>query len=230
MGIHSRRPRRSHGRAFDPGTAAPRRYGSVTAATDLEYAGGHRRASGRERHPTPGRIAMTGAEVLVLGTWFALIAGLSDAFLFFVTSVLLGRYNYLYPDLVWISPVSNIILFALPGVILWALARWRPAPYWRFVTVGVFAFLTGWGLTGYATRLHPAAAVILVLGIALQTARVIAAHPRGTNTLVRYTLPAMAAAAIIGGLALNGWARFSERRAIADLPPAAQGSPNILLI
>lgn len=167
---------------------------------------------------------------LLLGAWFALIAGLGDALLAFIVTVVMHRYVYLPPHLVWLSPTSNILLFAAPGLILWALARWRPASFWPFATVIVFAFLSAWGLSTYASRLHPAAAAILSLGIAVQTARLIIAHPAGTRRLIRYTLPAMAAVAIIGGLAQNGWERLAEKRMIGELPAAAQGSPNILLI
>lgn len=166
----------------------------------------------------------------VLGTWFALIAGLGDFVLFFATSVVLHRFVRLSPELVWISPLSSALLFAVPGLILWALARWRPASYWFFVSVAAFVFLGAWGLSTYATRLHPAAAVVLALGVAIQTARVITAHPGGTQRLIRYSLPAMALVAVIGALGLTGWDRFNERRAIGALPSAAQGSPNILLV
>jgi arylsulfatase A-like enzyme len=167
---------------------------------------------------------------LVLGTWFALLAGFADFLLYAATTVLLHRYSYLTPHIVWLSPLSNVLLFALPGIILWALTRWRPASYWLFTSVVVFVFLAGWGLSTYATHVHPAAALLLTLGIAVQTARVITAHSRGTLKLIRYTIPAMAALAIIGGLALTGWNRLSEKRALAALPRAQQGAPNILLI
>jgi arylsulfatase A-like enzyme len=167
---------------------------------------------------------------LVLGAWFALIGGLADFVFFVVTSVLMGRYVHLSPDLVWISPLSNVFLLALPGLLLLALARWRPAPYWTFVALSVFAFLTAWGLSTYATRVHRAAAFALAVGIAIQTARLISAHPRGTRTLIRYSLPAMAAVSLIGALAFNARDRFNESRALANLPPARVGLPNIFLI
>jgi arylsulfatase A-like enzyme len=171
-----------------------------------------------------------GISPIVLGTWFALLAGLGDVLLYFVTSVLMQRYMHLSPQLVWISPASNVLLFALPGLVLWTLAAWRPAKYWLFAEASVFAFLTAWGLSMYATRVHPIAALVLAVGIAVQTARLITAHPRGTRRIVRYTLPMMAAFVILGGLGLNGWDRIRERRAVAALPSAAQGAPNLLLI
>lgn len=179
---------------------------------------------------TDGASDHTAINPLVLGTWFALLAGLADAILYFVTGVLLHRYVHLSPHLVWISPASNVVLFALPGLILWALERWRPARYWPFATTFLFAFLAAWGLSTYATRVHPAAALVLVLGIAIQTARVILAHPARTRRVVSYSLPTMAALVILGGLALTGWERIRERRAVASLPPAAEGAPNVLLV
>lgn len=167
---------------------------------------------------------------LLLGAWFALIAGLGDALLAFIVTVGMHRYVHLPPQLVWLSPASNILLFAVPGLILWALARWRPASFWPFASVLVFAFLSAWGLSTYASRVRPAAVAILSLGIAVQTARLIIAHPAGTRSLIRYTLPVMAALAIVGGLAQNGWERLAEKRMIGELPPPSQDSPNILLI
>jgi arylsulfatase A-like enzyme len=166
----------------------------------------------------------------MLGAWFALLAGIGDLVLYLVTSVLMHRYAHLSPQIVWLSPVSNLLLFVIPAVILWALARWRPAHYWPFVTATVFAFLAVWGLTLYATRLHRVAAVVLTLGIAIQTARILTANPKRARKVVLVTLPAMAAIALIGGLGLNAWYRLTETRALAQLPPAAAGSPNILLL
>ena len=168
---------------------------------------------------------------LLLGAWFALIAGLGDALFGFIAFVVMHRYvQHLPPQLVWLSPASNIVLFAVPGLILWALSRWRPASFWPFASVIVFGFISAAGLTTHVASLHPAAAAILSLGIAVQTARLIVAHPAGARRLIRYTLPLMAAVAIIGGLAQKGLERLAEKRMIGELPPAAQGSPNILLI
>lgn len=167
---------------------------------------------------------------LLLGIWFALLGGLGDLFLYLVSSVLMHRYTHLSPQLIWISPASNLVLYSLPAFMLWALARWRPRRYWRFATAFLFAFLTTWGLLIYATRVHTLAALVLAVGIAFQTARLINAHPGGTRHLIRYTLPALAAFVILGGLGLNAWERIKERREVAALPAAVDGAPNVLLV
>nr|MDP9179186.1 sulfatase-like hydrolase/transferase [Gemmatimonadota bacterium] len=175
----------------------------------------------------PGDIAIN---PLVLGSWFALLAGLADVFLYLVTRLVLHRYMHLSPQVVWIAPVSNLFLFGLPALVLLALARWRPARQWLFPSAMVFAFLMAWELSWYATRIHPLAALVLALGIAVQTARVVAGHPRGMRRVVRSTLPVMAALVAVAGLGHNSWRRLSELRTVAELPPAAQGAPNVLLI
>ena len=175
----------------------------------------------------PGDIAIN---PLILGTWFALLAGLGDVFLYLVSRVVLHRLMHQSLQLVWIAPVSSMFLFGLPALILLALARRRPERQWLFPSAAVFAFLMAWGLSCYATRIHPLAALVLSLGIAVQTARVVTAHPRGMRRIVRTTLPAMAALVALGGLSFNGWRRLSESRAVAELPLAAPGAPNVLLI
>jgi arylsulfatase A-like enzyme len=168
---------------------------------------------------------------LVLALWFGLLAGLTEV-LFRTGGKLLGAWNFLFMgrDFLWMIPVTNLALFAVPGLLLCLVSRLRPR--WLSVEVALFLFasllalqvLLLWG------KLYLWATALLAFGVAAQFARLTSPRWERFQALVRRSVGWLAVAVLaLAGLAiLPGWAR--ERQALAQLPPKPPRAPNVLLI
>ncbi len=128
------------------------------------------------------------------------------------------------------APLATTILGTAVGLGLVLALRWRqPAGTLRWTALGgIFFLLLAWiMMTG---RLHWIAGVLLALGIAWRLSPIMAGQPRATARMVRRSLPAFLAIALLMGVGERAAAGLKERRAIASLPPAAAGAPNVIMI
>ncbi len=159
----------------------------------------------------------------------ALLAGLGEAVILGVEMQLLGTYTHRNPQLIWMAAVSNLVLFALPALVLWlVLRRQRPEVQIR-IAVMVFMVLVLMAFLRFLPRVHLLARVLLSLGVAFQAGRLAAGSDR-FHRMVRVTLwPAVALVAALA-VGLNGYRALRERRMVAALPNAVEGAPNLLLI
>ncbi|HXE57983.1 MAG TPA: hypothetical protein VNK43_08275, partial [Gemmatimonadales bacterium] len=162
--------------------------------------------------------------VSVLGAtvWLALAVGLLECGILAVRKFALHEFLNRSPDVWWLAPTAYLALFLPAGLGLALLARWRPG--WPAVPMTVL--LLGWtGLTALLLlvvrqKLHPAAVLLLGLGVAAQAARLVRTRPAGFAGLVRRTTPAMALLVLALAAGLTGGRWWRERRAVAALPPA----------
>ncbi len=186
----------------------------------------------------PGKLSLPSsmceqpAGLLLMAVWFGLLAGLAEVLALAVKKFFL-HYEFLEQPLqvVWMAPLANAVLYAIPGLILFLIARRRP----RLVTVPVaaliFAFLGFFGLLlVLPLRVSEGAAALLAAGLAVQSARFVAAHSHGLHALVRRSTAWMVALVVGLGLGLQAWQTLAERRALATLPPASPNASNVLLI
>ena len=169
------------------------------------------------------------ADFLLLPLWFGLVTGLGEVALQGVRKFLLHRIIRVSPDIVWMSPLADVILFAIPGLLIFLAASWVGKLASLRIAVFMFAFLgymSGLLMTNW---MNYYAAVLLAAGLAVQTSRFIAGRSQQFHSLVRRTTPWMIA--VVAGLTIgvNGWHWLTEYRAVAKLPPSP-GSPNVLLI
>jgi arylsulfatase A-like enzyme len=98
------------------------------------------------------------------------------------------------------------------------------------VAWAVFIFLAGFGPALIAPKLHPAASVVLLAGVAIQSARLVRSRADRVDALIRRSLPAVLLVAVLAGLGQVGVQEIRARRAEASLPAAAAGAPNVVLI
>ncbi|MBI4589069.1 MAG: sulfatase [Candidatus Rokubacteria bacterium] len=170
------------------------------------------------------------AGLLQIAAWFALLTGLGEVSGLAVAKWLLQRYLHLSPYVVWMAPATDLALFALAGLGLWAVGRRWPALVSLRGAAFVFALLGCLSLLLMVTRLHAVAALLLAAGLATQASRVIAAYPRGFRLLRRRTTGALAALVVLLAAAVHGWPALAEQRALATLPRPPADAPNVLLI
>lgn len=172
---------------------------------------------------------MKPTRLLLVATWFGLVTGLAEAVIMALPR-LWSRWIYAGPHIAWMAPVADAALFALPALLLAAVAVLRP----RLVTlprvIFVFAWLSGWSLALLVPGVSPFAGAILAAGIAVQAARSSARHPDRVNASVRRSYPGLATLVAVLAASVYVWQWNGERAALARLPAAAPNVPNVLLI
>jgi arylsulfatase A-like enzyme len=132
-------------------------------------------------------------------------------------------------EMVWMVPVSYLLVFGVLGLLLALLVRLWPHTLRLPIALFPVLMLAAWS----QIRLHPLndiARLLLCAGIAAQLCRVCARHPEGTARFARRALPislALVALAIVG---VPGVHALREARALAAQPAAPAHLPNVLLI
>jgi len=130
---------------------------------------------------------------------------------------------------VWMVPLINSILLLLPVIVITLIALVRPGTWGRSVAVFVSVFLAVASILFNFTWLHQLVTLLIATGVAVQTLRIVKAHPEGFFRLVRRTLPAMIVLVLLSAAVLAFRRGSAERKAVAGLP-AAPGTPNVLLL
>lgn len=180
--------------------------------------------------PAPSR-PVTAGTVLRLALWFGLITGLGVAVLTAIKKFLLDQVTLITPQVVWIGPVTFVLLALPVAGLLILLARWFPRRI-GLRTI-VFVLAAGGSLAGlmtWSTELHDAAVAVLAGGIGTQFARFAHRRPDTFFRFVRLTSAAMIGTVILLAAGANAGERIREARAVAALPQAEAGAPNVLLI
>jgi arylsulfatase A-like enzyme len=133
---------------------------------------------------------LPGWRFLTLTGCLALVSALGESVMRWVQSIVAtssGWRGDLLPEILWILPLFDLLLFL--GIALAALVLARVVPrVGRWVALAVAAALTV--VAAYAPlsvwpQLHPAALVLLALGVAVQLLRWLAARPPSAVTLRR---------------------------------------------
>jgi arylsulfatase A-like enzyme len=167
--------------------------------------------------------------LILVGAWFGLATGFIEVSIMLVGKVFFHKLLLFGPQVVWMAPLADLIFFVITGcilLILQLLLKIGPLP----VIIFVFAFLSFLGLTLKFEGLQHYAALLLSAGLAVQTARIVRAHPAGFRAVVRRTTPALLALLVLTAAGLSGWRLLSERKAMANLKSTSPKSPNVLFI
>lgn len=138
-------------------------------------------------------------------------------------------FSYTY-QMVWMTPLADVILVMLFGALVWVLLR--VAPRWRqpVVVAGALSFPLWLTAATYAPRVHLWAQAIVAVGLAAQTGRLLAPRFEAFTRLVRRTLPPLAGLAVLGAIAAEGSVAWREWRISRSLPEPPVAAPNVLLL
>jgi hypothetical protein len=119
--------------------------------------------------PTPGYPT----HFLFLGVWFGLLTGFTEVVLLGIKKFYLSQFIKFGPDVVWMTPLANAVLFLVPACLLMLLAwRW-PKLNSLQVALLVFSFLGFLSLLLMYYPLHLYAKVLLAAGLTVQSVRVV---------------------------------------------------------
>jgi arylsulfatase A-like enzyme len=149
-----------------------------------------------EARPRSSVMPEQSSRLLLIAAWFGLATGLGEVSLRAVQKFLLDQRIFASPHVIWMAPLADLFCFTVLGCILIFIARIWSRPISLGITTFIFAFLSFSGPLLWYPRLHLYAALLLAVGLATQTARVVTVHPQGFSALMRRTL---GWAAVFGG-------------------------------
>ncbi len=172
--------------------------------------------------------------LLIVGLGSGILAGLVEgAGLLFFQRLNWARWGpmiHVSGEIVWISPIVCVTLFLSLALICCVVARLAP----RLPAVRVLVFLlTFFSVYDWLTltgRLYHRACFLLALGVAVAFARWCG---KRENTFLQFwkrTTPWIVAVWIVAFGGIQGGKWLQERNAVAHLPAAAAGAPNVLVI
>lgn len=169
--------------------------------------------------------------ILVFAAWFGLLTGLAEA-LFRVIWRQLIRHNIIWAsrDILWMAPISDLIIFVLAGSCLALLALSLPKLISLRVATFVLALMSFAALLMLFPQLNIYAVILLASGLAFQTSRVIGAKHIRFHGLVRRSIVWLVAVVLTMAIGVTAGRQIMEWRAVAQLPAAPNGAPNVILI
>ncbi len=186
--------------------------------------------------PNQPRGNISSARLLQLAACFGLITGLLEgigllAFHGLPWFVLNSRIpEGVSIEILWISPVVNLLLFLVVGFALAALSRLLPRFPTLRVALFIFSFMAAVDWAGLTGRIGPIAMVVLAIGFGT----VMSARMDSKSETLLGAAPGVVklgiAATLVLFVAVEGATRLREQLAIDHLPPASKSSPNVLVI
>jgi len=141
-----------------------------------------------------------------------------------------GPTIHLSEQIVWISPIVDVLFFSLLAMIVVAVARvWARVPQVRGVailltTLAVYDWLT------LTARLQYRARALLAIGVGVAFSRWLFKHEAWAMRFWKRTLPWAVAAFVLALAGIQGSRWIRESRNLANLPAAPSGAPNVLVI
>lgn len=172
--------------------------------------------------------------LIAVAAWFGLFAGILEG----IGLLLFQRINWrrwgamghVSNEIIWISPVVEMIFFVAATLLIALLARvYRRLPAMR-VVVFLLAFLSVYDWLTLTERLYHSSCLLLALGVAVIFTRWFGAHHGQVVQFWRRSLPWMFALWLFVLLSMKAGAWISERHQLASLPAADSGAPNVLVV
>ena len=141
-----------------------------------------------------------------------------------------GPMIHVSAPIVWISPLVDGCFFVIVALLAWSITRLvQKNPSFR-VLAFLLAYFAAYDWLTLTGRIYHMACILFAVGAAVAFSRWLGTHPPNAVKFLRKSLPAALALYLIalGGIEGHRW--WSERAALAALPPTAPKSPNVLVI
>jgi arylsulfatase A-like enzyme len=162
--------------------------------------------------------------------WFGLVAGWIEVAGLALRHSSGSPMMALSRDFIWMTPLATSLTMLLAGVALVVPAMiWPRFPAAALALFGGLAFAAS-ELLLYIPGLYDWAILVLAVGLAARLTMAFRPRLEAVYGVARRTTPWLAALIPLVGGGLHAWRAFSERRALANLPPAAAGAQNVIVI
>lgn len=136
----------------------------------------------------PPDIREVPASIFLFSIWFGLLTGLVEVIVLVYRKLVDGWNLFLDSKLVWMAPLADLVLFLCFGLVFYLVAR----RYHRFfsskVFFGLFSFISYLIVLLMFPALNKFAALLLALGLGVQTGLLIARHTKVFYFIVWHTM------------------------------------------
>lgn len=181
-------------------------------------------------NPRPPAHGLDAPTILWLASWFGLAAGFLDlASTVLQNRLIHGEFYRLGHGFPWVIPFGVASMVLVPGLFMTLVAATRARGIAVWVGVTPLAFL-GFLDVIATLPLELWSALLLALGLAVQSVRHISTRPLKTLRAVRLTTPLLAATLLVTAVLTSGRHAWSEWSTTASLPPPPRHAKNIILI
>ena len=167
--------------------------------------------------------------ILLLSLWAGLATGTLEVLIQLFRKFGLHQLIGLGLDFIWMAPLADMLIFLAVGLVYIPYARRFTRLNNIRVLVFVLAFLSAFSVILYIP-IDWYARDILSLGIAIALANAINPPGERVERLLRQTSLVLILIVFLSGVGLRTYSWMKEQQALANLPVAAPGSPNVLLI
>jgi arylsulfatase A-like enzyme len=170
--------------------------------------------------------------MLLIAACFGLLCGLAEAINAWAFSLIpdnRGWKNDTIPEILWIAPILNLLLFLTLGLVLVPLGRLFSKLRSDLLAYATFGWLAGYGALAVSGRLHQITCIILGLALAVLLCRHSRSRREVSNILLMRILGFLVVSVVL--IVLTGI--YSERTAESSEPrtlPRSTDAPNVLLI
>ena len=169
-------------------------------------------------------------DVLLLALCGGLLGGLAEATIGVAARFGFGRLLFRGLDLLWMAPLSLGAVGLCLSLPLALLATARPGPRIDRAAWSGFVLLVLLNLTPTIPRVHGAARLLLLAGIAVALGRLVWPWHDRLLLLARRSVVPLLALVVLLGVGVRAGRAIQERRAIAALGEARAAAPSILLV
>ena len=174
-------------------------------------------------------------DVLILGAWFGLVAGLVEGVSFWVFNAAdwltwKTRLESVDHNIVWASSLVDVLFFlAVACFLIPAFRLFRLRQQQLFATA-IFATMAFYAFLGVSGRLRERGAIMLALGLGVVVSRRMGRNPQRARAFLRRSLVWVAIIVLVASLGVVAGGAVWEKVQLARLPAAPSGAPNVLLI
>jgi arylsulfatase A-like enzyme len=187
-----------------------------------------------QRTETARATSPPASTLFLTACWFALVAGLVEGagLLIFqrINWVQWARVLHVSKEILWISPVVDLVFFLLIACAVTLVSRVFPRLPTLRVLVFILAFLIAYDWLLVTGRLYKHACLLLALGVAVALTRWLKKHEVSAAQFWKRSTPVLLGVFLVLLVGIECGKRLHESYATSHLPAAAPGSPNVLLI
>ena len=173
-------------------------------------------------------------DLALTGLWFGLATGALELGWFLLTRGITGEVNleslHMNRHYAWMMPLCDTLLFGALGLLFAAVAVARKKPRLKRLAIHVFTCLSVLSLVLSIPKIYVFALVLLSLGLSWRIATWLLRRAEGFRRVVRWTTPVLTAGLIALIAVDSRVVANAEQNALAALPAAPKGAPDVLLI
>jgi len=183
---------------------------------------------------TRGPNTRSAKSLFAIAIWFGVVTGVVEgaSLVFFqrVNWAQWGRMMHVSRQILWISPLVDMIFFTILALAVWTVALLLPRVQVVRILAFVLIFLATYDWLCTTGRLHRYACLLLAIGAAVAVNRWLSKREAATLKFWKRSLPWIFAGFLLLTICIEGGGWLRERITTRNLPIASSGAPNVLVI